>query len=552
MATLQKKIKSRDLHATNLNKLFSKVEEIYKDYDEEKLEELMASLEIAETKYSKVSEINSEVEAALEGDDQEEMSEKDMNIEIELKTKISRLKRFIKEHSTQTPKVERVSTKSSSNVKLPRLEIMKFTGEFTKWQTFYDSFEAAVEKNQSLSNIEKFNYLRSYLANDAYNCIAGLSLTNENYIQALNLLKERYGNKQKIITSHVNELLEMDVCGNDTKTIRQFYDNIESHVRSLQGIGVDGKEYGTVLAPVIMNKMPGEFRLAISRGLSETNEWDLTKLLDLMQRELRARETCVSDQQDGKSEFYTDSGLHVNQNKRQSSTPRKLSFTFCRGNHWSDKCGVVSDTTARKEHLRKNRLCFICLRWGHDSRDCKKTKTCFYCKGFHNSSICLQRDKKEDSPNVPNGSTTKTTSGHVQQNSCILLQTADVTLRNANNTSREVKVKMMLDSGAQRTYVSERVKNILNTPTKGTERLEISTFGNNQTSNQIASNVELSIVSSNKQPIPIQALAVPFICLPVRNQPIEIAKGHFETLNLDFADSGLDNEIDLLVGSDYF
>ena len=86
-----------------------------------------------------------------------------MNIEIELKTKISRLKRFIKEHSTQTPKVERVSTKSSSNVKLPRLEIMKLTGEFTKWQTFYDSFEAAVEKNQSLSNIEKFNYLRSYL-----------------------------------------------------------------------------------------------------------------------------------------------------------------------------------------------------------------------------------------------------------------------------------------------------------------------------------------------------------------------------------------------------
>ena len=251
MTTLQKKIKSRDLHATNLHKLFSKVEEIYKDYEEEKLEELLATLEIVEMKYSKVSELNSEVEAALEGDDdQEEMSEKGMSLEIELKTKISRLKRFIKEHSMpiQSPKFEKVSTKSS-NVKLPRLEIMKFNGEFTKWQTFYDSFEAAVEKNQSLSNIEKFNYLRSYLGNDAYNCIAGLSLTNENYIQALDLLKERYGNKQKIITSHVNELLEMDICGNDTKKIRQFYDNIESHVRSLQGIGVDGKEYGTVLAP---------------------------------------------------------------------------------------------------------------------------------------------------------------------------------------------------------------------------------------------------------------------------------------------------------------
>lgn len=557
MTTLQKKIKSRDLHATNLHKLFSKVEEIYKDYEEEKLEELLATLEIAEMKYSKVSELNSEVEAALEGDDQEEMSEKGMSLEIELKTKISRLKRFIKEHSMpiQSPKSEKVSTKSS-NVKLPRLEIMKFNGEFTKWQTFYDSFEAAVEKNQSLSNIEKFNYLRSYLGNDAYNCIAGLSLTNENYIQALDLLKERYGNKQKIITSHVNELLEMDICGNDTKKIRQFYDNIESHVRSLQGIGVDGKEYGTVLAPVIMNKMPGEFRLAISRGLSETNEWDLTKLLDLMQRELRARETCASDQRDGKREFYTGSGLHVNQ-RRQSSISQKpgLSCVFCRGNHWSDKCGVVSDPTARKEHLKKNKLCFLCLRGGHDSRSCKKTKTCFYCKGFHNSSICLQRDKKEDSPSVqPNDSTTtKITSGHVQQNSCVLLQTADVTLKNTNNASREVRVKLLLDPGSQRTYVTERVKNILNLPVKGTEKLEISVFGNKQTSNRIASNVELSIASSsNAQAIPIQALTVPFICLPVRNQPLEAAKGHFENLNLNFADSGLDDEIDLLVGLDYF
>ena len=117
----------------------------------------------------------------------------------------------------------------------------------------------------------------------------------------------------------------MNIYGNDTKQLRQFYDNIESHVRTryLQGIGVDGKEYGTVLAPVIMNKMPSEFRLAISRGLSETNEWDLTKLLDLMQRELRARETCTSDDHDGKREFCTGSGSTSARRRRDNLVGNK-------------------------------------------------------------------------------------------------------------------------------------------------------------------------------------------------------------------------------------
>ena len=54
----------------------------------------------------------------------------------------------------------------------------------------------------TLSNIDKFNYLRCYVAGDALNTIEGLSLTNDNYIKALGLLKDRSGNKQAIITAH--------------------------------------------------------------------------------------------------------------------------------------------------------------------------------------------------------------------------------------------------------------------------------------------------------------------------------------------------------------
>ena len=74
-------------------------------------------------------------------------------------------------------------------VKLPKLEIVKFRGDYTKWQTFTDYFKAVIHSPATLSNIDKFNYLRCYVAGDALNTIEGLSLTNYKYIKALDTFR---------------------------------------------------------------------------------------------------------------------------------------------------------------------------------------------------------------------------------------------------------------------------------------------------------------------------------------------------------------------------
>ena len=75
-----------------------------------------------------------------------------------------------------------------SSVNLPKLELCFFNGDKLKWVEFWLSFETSVHKNDSLSNIEKFNYLRNKLSGDAKSAITGLSLSNENYIVALKIL----------------------------------------------------------------------------------------------------------------------------------------------------------------------------------------------------------------------------------------------------------------------------------------------------------------------------------------------------------------------------
>ena len=52
-------------------------------------------------------------------------------------------------------------------VKIPKLSIKKFSGDLTKWVTFWDSFNSAIHSNPSLSSMNKFNYLMSLVDSSA-------------------------------------------------------------------------------------------------------------------------------------------------------------------------------------------------------------------------------------------------------------------------------------------------------------------------------------------------------------------------------------------------
>ena len=95
--------------------------------------------------------------------------------------------------------------------------------------------------------------------------IAGLALTKDNYKVAVDLLRERYRNKQVIISSHMETLLKLLRVNfvSNIKRVRLVYDQIEIKIRSLQALGIKAESYGSLLIPVVMKKIPEEFRLVI-------------------------------------------------------------------------------------------------------------------------------------------------------------------------------------------------------------------------------------------------------------------------------------------------
>ena len=131
-----------------------------------------------------------------------------------------------------------VPKSESPKVKLPKIDLKRFNGDLTHWTSFWESFESAVDKNSSLSNVDKFNYLNSLLERSAADAVAGLALTSANYMEAIAILKKRYGNKQLIINRHMEILLKLEPVTSPTnlRALRTLYDRVESHVRGLKSL----------------------------------------------------------------------------------------------------------------------------------------------------------------------------------------------------------------------------------------------------------------------------------------------------------------------------
>jgi hypothetical protein len=142
----------------------------------------------------------------------------------------------------------RATPMGAGHIKLPKLAIPPFSGDITQWVTFWDSFQSAIHKNAALVEIDKFNYLKSLLSGSALEAVSGLTLSGPNYAEAIGILEKRFGNRQQIITKHMDHLLNVDAVSSayNLKGLRHLFDSVETQVRSLKSLGVAAESYGTL------------------------------------------------------------------------------------------------------------------------------------------------------------------------------------------------------------------------------------------------------------------------------------------------------------------
>ena len=289
-------VNRRKGHRAYVTKTINKVKELLDDYNEINNSRLLTYKTSLNEKCNVLDVLDEEILSLLTEDHAiEDEIIRAGEIKDDIRETIFEIDAKLNIGTSSSLQNSRTNSSDTPSAKLPKLSLPIFSGNPLEYQGFWDSFNAAVHENSRLEDIMKFNYLKTVLRGQALSAISGLSLTADNYNQAVDILKKRYGNKQLLISSHMDKLLSISPVTslNDIAKIRNVYDEIEVHVRNLNSLNIDTKQYGPVLVSVVMSKVPEQIRLIISRAMPENNEWDVDRLLEILKQEIESRERCT-------------------------------------------------------------------------------------------------------------------------------------------------------------------------------------------------------------------------------------------------------------------
>ena len=459
------------------------------------------------------------------------------------------------------------------NATLPKLELPIFSGDVSSWLSFWEQFSAVVDAS-NMPDITKFSYLQSLLKGEAKAAIQGLSLTAANYHTACDVLKKRFGRPERIIFSHIQDLLSIDISPHpDVKELWTLLNDLQVHIRSLENLKISGNqyhEYGVILTPLILSRLPSDLRLEWARE-GEGHEGDLEFLMEFLRREVQRRErseALIGEATSDASETMpraTAAALHSS-----SERDTRQACEHCkRKGHRLYQCFQLKRVPVceRKEKLKRVGACFRCLSTAETHLFKKCQALCSKCRGKHHSLLCdpkcnspKQADNQASNAHVQAQNTDESTQVKINVssvNACtdksthVLLQTLQLSVK---GNCGETKAVVLFDTGSDKSYISKDLVNKIGPQWVGSQNLAYATFGSAHSSCAEERNVYEVLLQGGGNAVKLNATEISTVCVPVC-QP-SVPESVLSALGGDFEQvsvlQGQKVKVDVLIGLDAY
>ena len=167
---------------------------------------------------------------------------------------------------------------------------------------------------------------------------------------------------QKVMEVDMDDLLKLPDLGSNcqVKDLRAVLDQLTIHVRGLESLGISAQQYGSLLTPIVMSKLPPDVRLLDARNAKGS----LLELGSIMQmlKGVEAREASFSlktqesnfgnkgswgkGRNNGNKNISTAAFL-ANLNNQTSN----IKCAFCSKQHFSASCEHIKDIGEHREIL---------------------------------------------------------------------------------------------------------------------------------------------------------------------------------------------------------
>lgn len=458
---------------------------------------LETKLEVLDKDWASFSETNSKlyesftlenIEKKL-GDIYEQTEEIYISYKSLIKSKLNQFKEITsgkcsQEMYTSQPKA------GSSFVKLPKITIPIFSGNYSEWVTFHDLFTSLIHNNDTLDNVQKLQYLKSHIVGEAEQLIRHTPVSDANYNQCWTLLKNRYSNKKYLSNCILQRLFgQKRIQGESSTSLKLLIDNSCDCLSALKNLNIDVSTWDVIIIYIVSGKLDVETRkqweLSISNNTSLNDLPTFDQFKVFVENRYRALE-CVESKTipvHQSNDHRRNPPVHKSRAMFAKNSPT-IKCEYCSESHKLCFCKKFAKQSCleRRAFVSKNKICFNCLGSNHMVYDCKKLVTCRLCHKRHHSLLHLTEECESNGndisakPAIGNNSTSTNISPivsclstkNVSKPRQVLLATALIKAK-ARNGQYQV-IRALIDQGSQACFITEAMVQYLNlkkSPAKG-------------------------------------------------------------------------------------
>jgi len=361
--------------------------------------------------------------------------------------------------------LNRSNEQQPTSVKLPRISLPTFNGEYLQWASFKDLFVEVVH-NANISDAQRMQYLTQSLKDEPKNLIKHLPSTGNNYAAAWSILTSRYDNKRLIVSTLLNKLMSQPAVKSDSPaTMKSLHDITKECLHGLKTQGLPIQHWDSFIAHIVLRKMDNVTQTAFEQNLDDCRRLvTQDEVLKFLEKRFQALEVRSSAEKSSKRTC----GSVVNADGK---------CIICKKNiHGVAECSTFKNAAIKQKwhNVKIHRLCANCLKPGHQASQCKSAH-CTKCTRRHNTLLHPEENKPKNS-NANSTSLAATTSSEEhrepntasnsnaisllanqsdQNDNYVLLGTARIILVGKNGC--EIECRAVLDSGSQVNLVTERI-----------------------------------------------------------------------------------------------
>ncbi|XGW04198.1 hypothetical protein V3C99_015391 [Haemonchus contortus] len=294
-------------------------------------------------------------------------------------------------------------------VRRPLLEVPTFSGDYREFNTFWSVFESLIHNETDLSDQEKFLFLKQALKGKAAASISSIPVIGDKYNVALNILKKQYDRSSSIADILINEIEHLPRAQENSRSCRNTFNSISSRIVHLEQTGVP-MNADRVWRRLILSKFTENI---CSRVIKKENQsgtgFEVKDILDAVDEIITLQETTelttktLFGSQSAQAMQNNARGHNGGRNQMKQFPSHRLRHTCLFGeSHSPQQCARFPAPETRRMEAKRQGVCWKCFDKTHGSRFCTAMGPCPKCKGDHHGSLCITSSSGLESMILPN------------------------------------------------------------------------------------------------------------------------------------------------------